>query len=289
MTTAYVYPTTGAAQPHAPMSVGGLPVRYDANGNRLGTGFSDDAVYDESNRLVDDGSTTYAYDAEGTRVVAGSKVFVRDLFESDGTTSARYYYLGRERVARRDQAGMVAYYHGDSIGTVRTLTSSTGVVAGTKLTFAFGELAATTGLADPFGIAGQRRDASGLYHMGARMMDSALGQFTQPDPSGAPDPSRPQSLNRYAYAANNPIRLSDPTGFQERDPEDWSERELRTSTRRSAIQAGLAAVAGRSRVSPAISTPTSTWKRIRPHPRVGRTRWQARCSPRSSTTAHVRA
>ncbi|MEZ4399165.1 MAG: FG-GAP-like repeat-containing protein [Kofleriaceae bacterium] len=219
-TTAYQYPAAGAARPHAPTTVGGVTVRYDANGNRLGIGPGATASYDATNRLVDDGTTTYAYDAEGTRVRAGSKVFVRELFEADGASSSRYYYLGRERVARRDQAGAVAYYHGDSIGTVRTLTSATGAVAGTKLGFAFGELVATTGVADPFGIAGQRQDASGLYHMGARMMDPALGQFTQPDPSGAPDPARPQSLNRYTYAANNPIRLSDPTGFQEQDEQE---------------------------------------------------------------------
>jgi RHS repeat-associated protein len=192
-------------------------VRYDANGNRLGIGLAPDAIYDATNRLVDDGVTTYAYDAEGTRVRAGAKVFVRDLLEVEGATSIRYYYLGRERVARRDHTGVVAYYHGDSIGTVRALTAASGAVAGTRLGFAFGELAETTGLADPFGIAGQRRDASGLYHMGARMMDPAHGQFTQPDPSGAPDPTRPQTLNRYAYASGNPIRISDPTGFQDKE------------------------------------------------------------------------
>ncbi|MFN0246994.1 MAG: FG-GAP-like repeat-containing protein [Kofleriaceae bacterium] len=230
-TTTYQYPAGGVARPHAPTSIGGVTVRYDANGNRLGIGASDDATYDANNRLVDDGTTTYAYDAEGTRVRAGTKVFVRDLFEADGTSSMSYYYLGRERVARRDQTGAVAYYHGDSIGTVRTLTSNTAAVAGRKLAFAFGELASASGIEDPFGIAGQRRDDSGLYHMGARMMDPAHGQFTQPDPSGAPDPARPQTLNRYSYVLNNPIRLADPTGFQEeeekeKEKNDEEEEEL---------------------------------------------------------------
>jgi RHS repeat-associated protein len=220
VTTTYQYPVGGAPRPHAPTAIGGVAVRYDANGNRLGIGLAPDAIYDASNRLVDDGVTTYAYDAEGTRVRAGAKVFVRDLLEVEGATSIRYYYLGRERVARRDHTGVVAYYHGDSIGTVRALTAASGAVAGTRLGFAFGELAETTGLADPFGIAGQRRDASGLYHMGARMMDPAHGQFTQPDPSGAPDPARPQTLNRYAYASGNPIRISDPTGFQDKEEDD---------------------------------------------------------------------
>ena len=229
VTTAYQYPAVGAPRPHAPTTIAGVPVRYDANGNRLGIGLAVDAIYDASNRLVDDGTVTYAYDAEGTRVRAGSKVFVRDLIEVDGACSTRFYYLGQERVARRDQDGAVAYYHGDAVGTVRALTAADGTVAGARLGFAFGELAESTGLADPFGIAGQRRDASGLYHMGARMMDPAHGQFTQPDPSGAPDPSRPQSLNRYVYADNNPIRLADPTGFQTADKEDKRKPEDETA------------------------------------------------------------
>ena len=223
VTTAYQYPVAGAARPHAPTAIGGVAVRYDANGNRLGIGGDTDASYDATNRLVDDGTTTYAYDAEGTRVRAGGKVFVRDVLEVEGATATRYYFLGRERVARRAQDGAVAYYHADAIGTVRALTDATGEVAGTRLGFAFGELATTTGLADAFGLAGERRDSSGLYALGARMMDPARGQFTQPDPSGAPDPARPQTLNRYAYAGNNPIRIADPTGFQDKDEDELAD------------------------------------------------------------------
>jgi RHS repeat-associated protein len=66
---------------------------------------------------------------------------------------------------------------------------------------------------DPFGLGGSRVDPSGLYHMGARYMDPIVAQFAQPDPSGEPDPQKPQSLNRYSYAGNNPVRLIDPSGY----------------------------------------------------------------------------
>ncbi|HEY52283.1 MAG TPA: hypothetical protein G4N94_02365 [Caldilineae bacterium] len=46
-------------------------------------------------------------------------------------------------------------------------------------------------------------------------MDKRIGSlacFIQPD-TIVPDPGDPQSLNRYAYVRNNPLRYTDPTGF----------------------------------------------------------------------------
>ncbi len=59
---------------------------------------------------------------------------------------------------------------------------------------------------------GQKLDASaGLLYYGARYYDAAIGRFAQPD-SIVPHPYDPQSLNRYTYADNNPVRYLDPTG-----------------------------------------------------------------------------
>jgi len=52
---------------------------------------------------------------------------------------------------------------------------------------------------------------TGLYHYGARCYDPALGRFTTAD-SIVPDPTNPQSLNRYSYVQNNPIKYTDPSG-----------------------------------------------------------------------------
>jgi len=43
------------------------------------------------------------------------------------------------------------------------------------------------------------------------MYSPALGRFIQPD-TIVPDMYNPQSLNRYSYVLNNPIRYTDPTG-----------------------------------------------------------------------------
>ena len=59
---------------------------------------------------------------------------------------------------------------------------------------------------------GQRHDYYiKLYYMGARMYDPELGRFISPD-SIVPDFSNPQSLNRYSYVYNSPLKYIDSSG-----------------------------------------------------------------------------
>jgi RHS repeat-associated protein len=63
---------------------------------------------------------------------------------------------------------------------------------------------------------GQRQEsglggAEGLYYYGARWYDPTLGRFAQAD-SIVPGAFNPQSLNRYSYTLNNPLRYIDPSG-----------------------------------------------------------------------------
>jgi len=72
--------------------------------------------------------------------------------------------------------------------------------------------AALGGTPSERGFTGQRFEpAAGLYDYGARWYDPATGRFLQPDPR-VPDPLRPRTLNRYAYAEGNPVGRADPTG-----------------------------------------------------------------------------
>jgi RHS repeat-associated protein len=60
---------------------------------------------------------------------------------------------------------------------------------------------------------GKERDAeSGNDYFGARYFASSMGRMLSPDPIGG-DLTDPQSLNKYAYALNNPLRFTDPTGM----------------------------------------------------------------------------
>jgi len=66
-----------------------------------------------------------------------------------------------------------------------------------------------------YNFTGKERDSeSGLDNFGARYDASSLGRFMSPDPTGG-HIGDPQTLNRYAYVANNPLNRTDPTGL------DW--------------------------------------------------------------------
>ena len=71
---------------------------------------------------------------------------------------------------------------------------------------------------------GQTEDeAAGLYWYASRAYDAAIGRFVSPD-SIVPAPGNPQSLNRYSYVYNNPLKYVDPSGHSaEWFNEDWEE------------------------------------------------------------------
>ncbi|MBI4267686.1 MAG: RHS repeat-associated core domain-containing protein [Chloroflexi bacterium] len=58
---------------------------------------------------------------------------------------------------------------------------------------------------------GQRLDGTGLYYYGARYYDPTIGRFISAD-TVVPDFADPQSLNRYSYVYNKPLKYTDPSG-----------------------------------------------------------------------------
>jgi RHS repeat-associated protein len=75
---------------------------------------------------------------------------------------------------------------------------------------------ATIGCDPSFKFTGKERDSeSGLDNFGARYDSSLYGRFMTPDPIFA-SPAHladPQMWNEYAYAGNNPLSITDPTGL----------------------------------------------------------------------------
>jgi RHS repeat-associated protein len=68
---------------------------------------------------------------------------------------------------------------------------------------------------------GQQDAEAGLYFYGARWFDPYLNRWIQPD-AIIPDPNNSQSYDRYAYAFNNPVKYTDPTGHWP----DWLDSAL---------------------------------------------------------------
>ena len=56
-------------------------------------------------------------------------------------------------------------------------------------------------------------DGAGIVHMQGRIYDPRLGRFLQADPI-IQDPLNGQNYNRYTYVYNNPLSLTDPSGYR---------------------------------------------------------------------------
>ncbi|MFZ1707523.1 MAG: RHS repeat-associated core domain-containing protein, partial [Anaerolineae bacterium] len=118
-----------------------------------------------------------------------------------------------QRIALRKN-GAVSYLFGDHLGSTSVTADATGVRTGELWYKPWGENRGTPVGATPttYRFTGQREDASiGLYFYNARYYDPALGRFAQAD-TIVPQAQNPQNFNRYSYAANNPLRYTDPTG-----------------------------------------------------------------------------
>ncbi len=103
----------------------------------------------------------------------------------------------------------------DGFCSIVGLTESNGTLVSTYACDPYGNLTSTTGnIANPWRYASGYLDSStGLYKFGARYYDPTIGRWTQQDLlSGSL--SDPTSLNRYLYAGDDPVNLTDPSGRQ---------------------------------------------------------------------------
>jgi RHS repeat-associated protein len=126
-------------------------------------------------------------------------------------SSASFYVYGPGGlpVEQITSTGTVTYLHRDQQGSTRLLTSSTGIVTGSTTFDAYGNKTGSTGSSTtPLGYDGQYTSSdTGLIYLRARVYDPATAQFLSSDPleaiTGEP----------YAYAGDNPLNASDPTGL----------------------------------------------------------------------------
>lgn len=167
--------------------------------------------YDDAGSLIartDDGKTTLYLGSDQLTLTAGAV-----------TAATRYYTLpGAPTAVRTATAGTsgtkLSYQTGDPNGTATDdITADTLTVTRRPVT-PFGEPRGKvpTSWAGDHGFVGGTIDATtGLTNIGAREYDPALGRFVSPDT--LLNTADPQSFNGYAYADNNPVTGSDPTGL----------------------------------------------------------------------------
>ena len=76
-------------------------------------------------------------------------------------------------------------------------------------------------------------DEVGLVHMNGRIYDPASGRFLQAAPI-VQSPGNSQSYNRYSYVMNNPLSLTDPSGYAWWNS-IWTRRLIRSATLGAAV------------------------------------------------------
>ncbi|HAZ11510.1 MAG TPA: hypothetical protein DCY86_01860, partial [Bdellovibrionales bacterium] len=184
-------------------------------------------------KVTKNGSTIgqYEYDGDGgrtkkTATVSGqttTTTFVGALFETSGSRSTKFIFLGGQRVAAVTNSPSLGsstlYYHSDHLGGANVLTDATGFKKELIEYEPFGlesrheKYGSSEEVAWYYFTGKKTDDESGLIYFGARYYDPKLGRFITAD-SVVQDPYDPQSLNRYSYTSNNPINRIDLDGHK---------------------------------------------------------------------------
>ena len=215
------------------LSAGSTGYAYDENGNEISAG-SRTFAYDLANRVrstTQGGTTTrYAYDGDGARLRAstGSQAsrttdsiwdvnggLPQIALERDGNGKLlRRYVYGVRRISQT-AGNSTSYFAYDGLGSVANLVSSTG---GTQWTWSYEPFGSVLTATKASGnqpesflrFAGEYLDPTGLYHLRARQYDPVVGRFLRPDP--ASQSSNESAISGYAYAADRPTVMVDPSG-----------------------------------------------------------------------------
>jgi RHS repeat-associated protein len=174
---------------------------------------------------VDPKATSYLYDADGGLLIQrGPSGTVLYLFggteqltlNSTGTTVSglRYYSNPDGTAITRSSAGTLTYQPTNPQHTAQLQVDATSLAITRRSYDPYGQPRGTTptSWADNHGYLGQPADpTTGLDLLGARDYDPVLGRFLTVDPVfEAGDPSQ---MGGYAYAGDDPVDGSDPSGL----------------------------------------------------------------------------
>ncbi|KYK36550.1 MAG: hypothetical protein HXS46_19460 [Theionarchaea archaeon] len=227
-TTAYTY------QPYDRLATAGeWEFTYDTDGNTLSKTNSTDEwlyQYDATNRLVQvqhNGQLlgTYTYGGNGYRIKKtewnpDSQQYETIIYlysrgnvyyEKNTTTGLDAIYIfGPTGRITKEVGEETMYYHTDHLGSTRLITNTAGSPISAVGYHPFGE-SKVTGENERYLFTGQEMDSTGLYYYKARYYDPEIGRFLSRD-KWKGDQRKPQSMNKYIYCMNNPLKYTDPSG-----------------------------------------------------------------------------
>lgn len=204
-----------------PTMPGGTSYKYDAE-NRLVAVCNAESASACANQPAGN-RVLYTYDAQGHRVskISFSQAPTLYVYDASGSLSAEY---GLSTAPTH-----TLFATTDHLGSTRVITDENANVVSRQDDLPFGESMLISPGNPRYEIAGYGQDASvtlkftgkerdtesGLDYMEARYYGSSMGRMMSPDPVFISiDRIRdPQGLNLYAYARNNPLSITDPTGL----------------------------------------------------------------------------
>jgi RHS repeat-associated protein len=163
---------------------------------------------------------TFKYDPLGRRIYksssSGTSIYAYDndnLIEeanSSGAVVARYTQTENiDEPLAMLRSSATSYYNADGLGSVTSLTNSSGAAAETYTYDSFGKVTASGGsLTNPFQYTAREFDSeTGLFYYRDRYYDQSSGRFMSEDPARFGG-----GATFYEYAANDPALFVDPTG-----------------------------------------------------------------------------
>jgi RHS repeat-associated protein len=164
----------------------------------------------------------------------------------------KYYYHSGQRVAMRqiglDGSDVLYFIAGDHLGTTSLVLGAQGAKVAESRHFPYGgerwRWPEDSTFPTDYRFTGQRWEQPlGIYTMGARWYDPALGRWLSGD-TLVPEPGNPQAFNRYSFVRGNPLRYRDPSGHQGGPGEQAAQWVQSISPEQAAYLAEALSVAG---------------------------------------------